>query len=155
MSKLFRRRKNNNDDLESNAGRRASRASRGGRAASIVDDSLGEYPALDHYISNYREDRRRAADDRDEKVKKKHWWQFGSGVDAQEEPPTKKGTPDAWLETDLTAGLASDEVERRRQVTGWNELVSEKENMFAQFLSYFTGPILYGMPSYPCDGLSC
>jgi hypothetical protein len=34
-------------------------------------------------------------------------------------------------------------------------LVSEKENMFAQFLSYFTGPILYGMPSYPCDGLSC
>lgn len=147
MSKLFRRRKNNNDDLESNAGRRASRASRGGRAASIVDDSLGEFPALDHYISNYREDRRRPADDRDGKVKKKHWWQFGSGVDAQEEPPAKKGTPDAWLETDLTAGLASDEVEGRRQVTGWNELVSEKNNMFAQFLSYFTGPILYGKSS--------
>ncbi|KAF5254362.1 hypothetical protein FANTH_847 [Fusarium anthophilum] len=145
MSKLFRRRKNNNDDLESNAVRRASRASRGGRAASIVDESLGEFPALDHYISNYREDRRRAADDRDGKVKKKHWWQFGSGVDAQEEPPAKKGTPDAWLETDLTAGLASDEVERRRQVTGWNELVSEKENMVVKFLGFFQGPILYVM----------
>jgi len=155
MSKLFRRRKNNNDDLESNAGRRASRASRGGRAASIVDDSLGEYPALDHYISNYREDRRRAADDRDGKVKKKHWWQFGSGVDAQEEPPARKGTPDAWLETDLTTGLASDEVERRRQVTGWNELVSEKENMFAKFLGFFTGPILYGKSSCrPSEGLT-
>ena len=27
---------------------------------------------------------------------------------------------------------------------GWNELSSEKENMFIKFLMFFTGPILYG-----------
>ncbi|KAM0556951.1 hypothetical protein ACHAPJ_005629 [Fusarium lateritium] len=145
MSKLFHRRKKNSGDVESNAGRRASRASKG-RAGSIVpDESLGEYPALDHYISNYREDRRRSVADDDRKVKKKHWWQFGSGVDTQEDAPVKKGIPESWLETDVTTGLASSEVEGRRKISGWNELTSDKENMFAKFLGFFTGPILYVM----------
>lgn len=150
---MFRRRKNN-DDVESNAGRRASRASRSGRAGSIVPDpDLGEYPALDHYISNYREDRRRSVADGSEsgKAKKKHWWSFGSsGGNAQEQPTGKTGVSEAWLETDLTTGLSSEEVERRRKVTGWNELTSEKENMFAKFLGFFTGPILYGKRQLFC-----
>ncbi|KAM0307896.1 hypothetical protein HYE67_000418 [Fusarium culmorum] len=142
MSNLFHRRKRDTDDVESNAGRRASRA----RSASIVPDpDLAEYPALDHYISNYREDRRRSVADGDEngKTKKKHWW--SSSSNDQEQSTTKTGVSEAWLETDLSLGLSSEEVERRRKVTGWNELSSEKENMFAKFLGFFTGPILYVM----------
>ncbi|RGP77472.1 h+-transporting atpase [Fusarium longipes] len=147
MSKLLHRRKKNDGDVEANAGRRASRASRG-RAGSIVPDpDLGEYPALDHYISNYREDRRRSVADGSEsgKSKKKHWWSFGSSGDNQDQPTGKAGVPEAWLETDVATGLSAEEVEKRRRVTGWNELTSEKENMFAKFLGFFTGPILYVM----------
>ncbi|KAH7185902.1 uncharacterized protein B0J16DRAFT_399736 [Fusarium flagelliforme] len=147
MSKLFHRRKRNDDDVESNAGRRASRASRGRAGSIFPDPDLGEYPALDHYISNYREDRRRSvADSEAGKGKKKHWWSFGSsGSDDQDQSTGKAGFSESWLETDLRAGLSSDEVEKRRKVTGWNELTSEKENMFAKFLGFFTGPILYVM----------
>lgn len=141
MSKLFHRRKRNTEDEESNFGRRAS------RARSVADENLGEYPALDRYISTYREDRRQSVADGPEggKVKKKHWWQFGSGLHTEEEPAVKKGAPDSWFDTDIKAGLSSDEVERRRKISGWNELTSEKENQFAKFLGFFTGPILYGM----------
>ncbi|CAG7562114.1 unnamed protein product [Fusarium equiseti] len=147
MSKLFHRRKRNDDDVESNAGRRASRVSRGRAGSIFPDPDLGEYPALDHYISNYREDRRRSvADSEAGKGKKKHWWSFGSsGSEDQDQSTGKAGVSESWLETDLRAGLSSDEVEKRRKVTGWNELTSEKENMFAKFLGFFTGPILYVM----------
>lgn len=60
----------------------------------------------------------------------------GSGADFE--------TPDDWLTTDMKAGLKSHDVETRRRRTGWNELTTEKENLFLKFLSYFTGPILYG-----------
>ncbi|RGP59909.1 h+-transporting atpase [Fusarium sporotrichioides] len=147
MSKLFHRRKRNTDDVESNAGRRASRASRGRAGSVVIDPDLGEYPALDHYISNYREDRRRSVADGSEsgKTKKKHWWSFSGGSDDQEQSTGKTGVTEAWLETDIAIGLSSEEVERRRRITGWNELTSEKENMFAKFLGFFTGPILYVM----------
>ncbi|GKT97997.1 h+-transporting atpase [Fusarium langsethiae] len=147
MSKLFHRRKRNTDDVESNAGRRASRASRGRAGSIVTDPDLGEYPALDHYISNYREDRRRSVADGSEsgKAKKKHWWSFSGGSDDQEQSTGKTGVSEAWLETDIAIGLSSEEVERRRRITGWNELTSEKENMFAKFLGFFTGPILYVM----------
>ncbi|KAM0351920.1 hypothetical protein ACHAPU_002436 [Fusarium lateritium] len=146
MSKLFQRRKKNTNDEESTFDRRASRASRG-RIGSVVDENLGEYPALDRYISTYREDRRQSVADGpdDGKVKKKRWWQFGSGLHTEEEPADKKAIPESWFETDIRTGLASDEVERRRKLSGWNELTSEKENQFAKFLGFFTGPILYVM----------
>ena len=41
-------------------------------------------------------------------------------------------------------GLTNADVELRRKKVGMNELVTEKENMFLKFLSYFQGPILYG-----------
>ena len=53
-------------------------------------------------------------------------------------------TPDEWLETDLRSGLSSSDIEPRRKKTGWNELVTEKTNIFIQFIGYFRGPILYG-----------
>ena len=53
-------------------------------------------------------------------------------------------TPTDWLNTDIRRGLDTMEVERRRKHTGWNELVTEKENMFLKFVGFFQGPILYG-----------
>ncbi|KAN0096523.1 putative plasma membrane ATPase [Hyaloscypha variabilis] len=111
------------------------------------DEDMGEYGNLVKYISNYRDGRRASIGggsslaDMDDKPKK--WYQFGS----------KKGkggdgnfdTPEEWLQTDWKKGLATTEVESRRKKTGWNELTTEKENLFLKFLSYFTGPILYVM----------
>jgi H+-transporting ATPase len=48
------------------------------------------------------------------------------------------------LNTDISQGIASSEVESRRRRFGWNELSTEKTNFLKQFLSYFQGPILYG-----------
>jgi H+-transporting ATPase len=44
----------------------------------------------------------------------------------------------------MLPGLTSAEVENRRKKTGWNELTSEKGNIFLKFLMYVTGHILYG-----------
>ena len=52
--------------------------------------------------------------------------------------------PEEWLDVDIKQGIANDTVESRRKRFGWNELSSEKENMFIKFLMFFTGPILYG-----------
>ena len=52
--------------------------------------------------------------------------------------------PDEWLEADIKQGISDSDVEHRRKRFGWNELASEKENMFIKFLTFFTGPILYG-----------
>jgi len=41
-------------------------------------------------------------------------------------------------------GLNDTEVECRRKYSGWNELMTEKENLFKAFIGYFRGPILYG-----------
>ena len=56
--------------------------------------------------------------------------------------------PEEWLITDIKQGLTSDEVEQRRKKTGFNELTTEKENLFIKFLGYFQGPILYGMSTH-------
>jgi H+-transporting ATPase len=109
-----------------------------------VGEDLGEYGNLVKYISNYRDGRRGStsgASTYDDAPKKK-WYQFG-----------KKGalggdgvfdTPEDWLTTDWKQGLSIHEVESRRKKTGWNELTTEKENLFLKFLGFFTGPILYG-----------
>ena len=41
-------------------------------------------------------------------------------------------------------GLSEGDVTSRRKASGWNELSTEKENMFLKFVGYFRGPILYG-----------
>ena len=48
------------------------------------------------------------------------------------------------LEADIKQGISSAEVEQRRKRYGWNEITTEKENLFIKFLGIFTGPVLYG-----------
>jgi H+-transporting ATPase len=111
------------------------------QAVANNDDDQGEYGNLVRYISQYRDGRRASTiGGDDDQPKKKHWWSrrtAGASGEGFE-------TPDDWLNTDIKQGLKSSEVEQRRKKTGWNELTTEKENMFLKFLSYFTGPILYG-----------
>jgi H+-transporting ATPase len=125
---------------------------RGLGAQATDDGDMGEYGNLVKYISNYRDGRRASIGGGsslgldDDKPKK--WWQFGkskSGGDGAFE------TPEEWLQTDWKRGLSAQDVEMRRKRTGWNELTTEKENLFIKFLTYFTGPILYGMFSAPID----
>jgi H+-transporting ATPase len=112
------------------------------------NEDLGEYGNLVKYISNYRDGRRgsTAGGSTYEDIPKKKWYQFGkkgTGSDGVYE------TPEEWLTTDWKQGLAAHEVEIRRKKTGWNELTTEKENLFLKFLGFFTGPILYGMLIFP------
>lgn len=117
------------------------------------DKDEGEYANLLRYISTYRDRRfskapsQASGDD------------VGGGGDASK--PKKRGLfsrmfkqssgpgelyeiPDDWVLTDINTGLTSAQVEERRRKTGYNELSTEKENMFLKFLGYFQGPILYG-----------
>ena len=59
--------------------------------------------------------------------------------------------PEEWLEADIKQGIGNNDVENRRKRVGWNEIMTEKENLFIKFLMFFTGPILYGKSSSaPC-----
>ena len=110
----------------------------------------GEYANLIRYISTYRDRRFSKApsqvsgdDVADAGPKKvpfyKKWFGAGGG------PGELYEVQEEWLTTDIKQGLTSAEVEERRRKTGFNELTTEKENMFLKFLGYFKGPILYGM----------
>ena len=106
---------------------------------------MGEYGNLVRYISTYRDGRRGSTAS------------GGAGADPHEKKKgffsrKKKGevsgvfeTPDDWLTTDMKAGLRSSDVEARRRKTGWNELTTEKENLFLKFVGFFKGPVLYVM----------
>jgi H+-transporting ATPase len=135
-------------DLENGSAKEEAR-----RDASFSNEDLpgdNEYTKLVRYISTYHDtrDTSKAAGDGDDgedkcMPAKRHWWSFGGRK-------SKDGgagfeTPPEWLDTDLKTGLSSAVVEQRRKKTGWNELVTEKENLFLKFLGYFTGPILYGL----------
>ena len=130
-----------NGDVEKEQGLFAEPNNKGG-------ETTDEYTNLVKYISTYREGGRRKStasgvyDGQDGDDKKRPWWKFGgkktaAGGDVFE-------VPDEWIETDIKQGITSAEVETRRKKTGWNELSTEKENMFLKFLGYFQGPILYG-----------
>lgn len=58
------------------------------------------------------------------------------------------------LEADIKQGISSSEVEQRRKRYGWNEITTEKENLFIKFLGFFTGPVLYGKLYSYSNGLS-
>lgn len=119
------------------------------------DGSLDEYTSLNRYISTYRDSRYASSSHdgacdvaHDESSKKRRWFtpwrrKSDSGDDGFK-------VPDEWLRTDPKLGLNAHDIEQRRKKTGWNELTAEKENMFLKFLSYFTGPILYGTYTLQC-----
>lgn len=109
----------------------------------------GEYANLIRYISTYRDSRFSKAQSQVSEdvidhpgIRKapfyKRWFTNSSGRTEQYHVPTE------WLNTNIKQGLTCAEVVDRRSRTGWNELTSEKENMFVKFLGYFRGPILYG-----------
>lgn len=133
------------DDVEANN----STGDHSGSTVAEDTDHLGEYVALDRYISTYRDEKSRNEDDGDAEGKhhsKRRWWQFwtSAGQPTDQSGKPDKTIPESWLETDIRIGLSSSDVEERRKRSGWNELTAEKENLFAKFLGFFTGPILYG-----------
>jgi H+-transporting ATPase len=114
------------------------------------DKDEGEYANLIRYISTYRDRRFSKApsqaseqDVGDATKEGKKPGFFGSLL-GKKEATTLYEVPEEWLNTDIKAGLTSAEVENRRRKTGFNELTTEKENMFVKFIGYFRGPILYG-----------
>ncbi|KAI9815725.1 MAG: hypothetical protein M1827_002121 [Pycnora praestabilis] len=112
-------------------------------------DTGDEYTNLVHYISTYKEGRRQSVisasgEDETEGRAVKKWyapWRKTGGAGGQD----TFQTPEEWMLTDIKKGVSNSEVEMRRKKAGWNELTTEKENMFIKFLTYFTGPILYVM----------
>ena len=110
------------------------------------EGNLDEYSALYRYISTARDNRRGSTSSAGAlssgEEKKKPWWKFGGNAGGGVQDGFV--APDEWLQTDLRAGLSTSDIEPRRKKTGWNELVTEKTNIFIQFIGYFRGPILYG-----------
>lgn len=145
MSNDYRNNYSQEEDPEANGGS-------GDHSGSTVNannrkkpEDLGEYAALDRYISTYREGGGQQ-DDGDDKNKKK-WWQFwksDNSVSVLEDKPSGPQVPDEWYETDIHTGIGSGDIDSRRKMFGWNELTAEKENPIAKILGYFQGPILYG-----------
>ncbi|CAD6499038.1 BgTH12-04692 [Blumeria graminis f. sp. triticale] len=108
------------------------------------DEKLGEYGNLVRYISNFKDGRRMSTSGASilDLPQKKKWYQFGK---TEQVADGFYETPVEWLQTDWKNGLTTTEVEARRKKVGFNELTTEKENMFLTFVSYFRGPILYVM----------
>ncbi|KAF2235314.1 plasma-membrane proton-e [Viridothelium virens] len=123
------------------------------RSSIAQPGDLDEYQALDKYISTYRDPKAAAVDDAegqqkdaDDARKGKPWWAFWrSGTSSQAKESDPGVIPDDWLEADIHQGISAQDVEARRRRFGFNELATEKENMFIKFLMFFTGPILYVM----------
>lgn len=100
------------------------------------DKDEGEYANLIRFISTYRDRRFSKAPSQVSKEdaadatqpKKlpfyKRWFSNASSAGELYE------VPEEWLNTDIKQGLTSAEVEDRRKKTGFNELTTEKENMF-------------------------
>jgi hypothetical protein len=117
-------------------------------AANIFPD---EYTALQKYISTYRDPK--AHDPNAEVIEedvKQPWYKFGSKKKAAGADPG--AVPEEMLEADIKQGISSAEVEQRRKRYGWNEITTEKENLFIKFLGFFTGPVLYGKLIPPPSG---
>ncbi|KAI6784210.1 Plasma membrane ATPase-like protein [Emericellopsis cladophorae] len=111
-------------------------------------DGLGEYAALDRFVSTYREDTKGADEEDDKAPKKRPWWKFwglGHEDNRRRSLAPGDGIPEDWLNTDINTGINTADIEPRRRLTGWNELMAAKTNPIAQFIGYFRGPILYVM----------
>ena len=114
------------------------------------DKDEGEYANLLRYISTYRDRRfskapsQASGDDTADATKKKKKGFFARIFSSGSGPADLFEVPEEWLLTDINTGLTSAQVEERRRKTGYNELTTEKENMFLKFIGYFRGPILYG-----------
>lgn len=147
MSKFLHRRKKGPpaDDVEAHP----SSSQNSGDTIPPAIQNIGEYPALDRYISIYRDDTGpKDQEDTQKQRSSPKWWQFwkSPGENAQATLARAAGVPEGWLTTEIYSGLSQSAVDDRRRVVGWNELTTEKENVFAKIITYFQGPILYGKP---------
>ncbi|KAL1970818.1 hypothetical protein VTN77DRAFT_2652 [Rasamsonia byssochlamydoides] len=139
------------DDVEqqqSREQRRNSRISRRmSRATNIMNDpSLDEYERIIKYVSVYREPGKEEPEEEQQGEMKRVWYAPWKKIRVRKRKAEGAPQfPEEWLLTDIHQGLTNEEVSNRRRRSGWNELVSEKENPIAKFLSYFQGPILYVM----------
>lgn len=130
-------------------------------AASHSEEDLSseggdEYTQLIRYIKTHRGDKKNGDDEEsiyeDRRVWYAPWRQHKVKTNKkQKEEKTNSNepfkVPDDWLDAEITQGLDSTEVERRRKHSGvgWNELTAESENMFLKFVGYFMGPVQYVM----------
>ncbi|KZF24435.1 plasma-membrane proton-e [Xylona heveae TC161] len=124
----------------------ATTRTRSRQNSQVNYDQLDEYAALQKYITTYRDPKAAAAAEEggDAAAKKKPFWAFWRKDDGF--GGSDSGfVPNEWLEADIRQGIHSSDVESRRKRFGWNEISSDKENMFLKFLGFFTGPILYVM----------
>ncbi|KAF2135283.1 uncharacterized protein K452DRAFT_323142 [Aplosporella prunicola CBS 121167] len=111
-------------------------------------EGLDEYAALQKFITTYRDPKAAHGESTEAagegEGKKRGCWPFGS----------KKGgatgggdmtVPPNWLEAEINQGISESDVQTRRKRFGFNEITTEKENMFLKFLGFFQGPVLYTM----------
>lgn len=106
-------------------------------------DDLDEFGQLFKYVSTYREGGEDEQGD-EEEVEKRVWYAPWKKRKLRKVGARPGQFPEEWRLTDIRQGLSSDEVTHRRRRSGWNELVSEKENPIVKIIGYFRGPILYG-----------
>lgn len=138
---------NKNSHLKDDVEAHPSISHESGHAAQSDFLDLGEYPALDRYISTYRDEGGAVDQEKDQgKTRKLRWWQFWKSHDEDEHGAHHRptGVPDAWLTTDIHSGMSQSTVDERRKFVGWNELTTEKKNVLLKIITYFMGPILYG-----------
>ena len=76
------------------------------------------------------------------------FWRSGNSSQATDKDAGV--VPEDWLEADIKQGISNSDVENRRKRFGWNEITTEKENLFIKFLMFFTGPVLYGKFNHLC-----
>ncbi|OJD30316.1 plasma membrane h+-atpase pma1 [Diplodia corticola] len=109
-------------------------------------EGLDEYAALQKFITTYRDPK--AAHDEEgheeEGETKKAPW-YAPWKKSKAGPGGDVTVPPAWLEADIQTGISEGDVQSRRKKHGWNEIATEKENLFLKFLGFFQGPVLYTM----------
>lgn len=133
-------------DLETGNQAAEERAFRNSIANNENEKELDEYSNLVRYISTYRDKVGNVEEDEQEDYddQKRPWYAFWR---KEAGPQGAINIPAEWLETDISRGLSSDEVEKRRRKAGYNELADIKENLFLKFVGFFRGPVLYGKHS--------
>jgi H+-transporting ATPase len=125
-------------DLENGAPNNDRAASRKWSTAPGNIEDLDEYTALQKYISTYRDPKSAEAAEDKPVVEKKGFFGKKKAVAVDDGV-----VPEELLEADIKQGISNHDVETRRKRYGWNEISTEKENLFLKFLGFFTGPILY------------
>ncbi|KAI0322629.1 plasma-membrane proton-e [Amylostereum chailletii] len=132
-------------DPNAEATRFDGEASGGPISEADVYNEPDEYTRLIKFIDLQAEKARNKRDDAtavdDAGESKVPWYKFWAKAAVQGE----QKVPAHWLDTEMTKGLDEHDVVARRAKFGFNELESQRENLFIKFLGFFQGPVLYVM----------